>query len=86
MMNENRTNWGMVFNGITMLIAFFTAAIVFGEMRGQVNRNTTDIIQLKLDSRNTDEKLNDIRGDVRDIKARLEILLPTSALKAEGSH
>lgn len=76
-------SWGIVINGLTLLIALFTAAIVFGEMRGQVARNRDDIQQLQKDSRRTDEKLNDIRGDVRDIKARLEILLPSSAFQQQ---
>lgn len=75
----NSTNWAAVAAWISLACTAVTAGVVFGDMRGRVERNSSDIERMQADARQNADKLNDIRIDVREIKTTLRVLLPTPA-------
>lgn len=76
-----RTNWSAVAAILSLVVTLFTAATVFGELRGQVQRNADDIKQMQADGRTSTATLGQIDVRTARIESKLEILLPSSALK-----
>lgn len=74
-------NWQALGVVVALLASIFSGSILFGEVRGQVERNTGDINQLKADGRASAKDLAEINEKLGRIETRMEILLPTSAVK-----
>lgn len=81
-MTEGRGwNWQAVGVVLSLLTSMVTCVFLFAETRGNVERNTKDIAQLQVDSRVSSRELSEINEKLGRIETRMEILLPTSAIK-----
>lgn len=73
----NNTNWSTLSTAFTAIVTLITAGVVFGEMRGKLERNSEDIKQMQNDNRKISDQLTDIRLDVKEIRSKFDILVPT---------
>ena len=73
--------WGAVLAWFPFVASLVTLGVVFGDVKGDVARNSAAIAELKSAQATSADKLTDIRLDVKDIKARFEILVPNAALE-----
>lgn len=71
-------NWSAVFSGLTFLATVFTAAIVFGEMRGDIANTKEDVKQLQIDGRVTAVDNSTMKASLARIEAKLEWVVPSS--------
>ena len=76
-----KLSWNTIISALALLITAFTTATVYGEMRGQVKQNTKDIAQMQTDKRADNLTLYEIDRRTARMEAKLEVLLPTAAVK-----
>jgi hypothetical protein len=74
-------NWQAVGVILALLASIVNGAIFFGESRGQIERNTEDIRDMKSENRKMSDKLSDIQGDVKAIRSTLSVLFPDGSMK-----
>lgn len=77
-----RDSWGTVAAWVALGASLVNGAIVFGELRGQVDRNTKDIAQVQAERRDNAATLAEIKDTVTVVRTKLEILLPTAPMEA----
>lgn len=78
-----RTNWTAIISGLSLLVTVGTAAVVFGEMKGQVRQNSEAIKQLQADNRNNATMLGQINERTVRIETTLQILVPMPAKQGD---
>lgn len=74
------SNWA---SGIALVGSIISVGVLFGSTLGRVERAEKDIERIQADNRTAQVTLNQIDTRTARMEAKLEILLPTSALKAE---
>lgn len=86
----NGNLWAILFGLMTVwngyLVGQATTKAKIDQIEADVARNSGDIKQLQSQAATTGATLNTIGSDVRDIKTRFELLVPTSSLKREDKQ
>lgn len=59
-------------NVIPLVVTLISAVLVFGSLRGDVQKNTSDITDLKRWREEDHNTLKDVQGDVKAIRATIE--------------
>lgn len=65
------------------ILSIASLGATFGVVLGRVDQNTADITDLKRQQEIDSDKLTDIRLDVREIRSKFEVLVPTDRNKRE---
>lgn len=86
MIDEKRNiNWGLIFGFIGFVISCVNGGMIFGKLQGQVERNTESIKEIENVSRDAAGIMNAIDQRTVRMETKLEILLPSSAIKDVNS-
>lgn len=85
MSEEKRgVNWAIIMSGFGLFLTLTNSAMVYGEQRGQIIELRDKVKQLETDNRDGASTMTDIRLDVKEIKSKLEFLVPSSSIPSRS--